>query len=100
MLTQKMVNDIAYKAVGCAMEVHKHLGAGLLESVYHSCMIEECKIQGLEVKTEVYVPIYYKGILIKERLRIDLLIENTVVIELKAVRKTYSTAPSATSYLS
>ena len=87
MLTQKTVNDIAYKVVGCAMEVHKNLGAGLLESVYQSCMIEECKLQGLEVKTEVSVPIYYKGILIRERLRLDLLIENTIVMELKAVEK-------------
>jgi GxxExxY protein len=87
MLTQKIVNDIAYKVVGCAMEVHKQLGAGLLESVYQSCMIEELKLQGLEAKTEVYVPIYYKGVLLEERLRLDLLIENTVIVELKAVEK-------------
>ncbi len=87
MLTQKIVNDIAYKVVGCAMEVHNQLGAGLLESVYQSCMVEELKLQGLKVKTEVSVPIYYKGVLLKETLRLDLLIENTVVVELKAVEK-------------
>lgn len=48
MLAQKHINDIAYKIVGCAIEVHKHLGPGLLESVYETCMIDELTAAGLK----------------------------------------------------
>ena len=85
MITQKSVNDLAYKIVGCAIEVHRHLGPGLLESIYKSCLIEEIIAGGLLVKSEIHVPIAYKGKDLGGVLKLDLLVENIVIVELKAV---------------
>jgi GxxExxY protein len=84
-MTQKYVNEIAYKIVGCAIEVHKTIGPGLLESVYQACLIEELLLAGLEAKSQVYVPILYKGKDLGGLLKLDLLVENLIVVELKAV---------------
>ncbi|MFA4852950.1 MAG: GxxExxY protein [Bacteroidales bacterium] len=56
MITQKYINEISYKIIGCAIEVHKHLGPGLLESVYEPCFIDEMGSDGLFVKSQIYVP--------------------------------------------
>ena len=58
--TKKFVNNIAYKIVGCAIEVHKQLGPGLLESVYETCMMDELISSGLNVDRHVSIPIQYK----------------------------------------
>ena len=83
--TQKYVNDIAYKIVGCAIEVHKHLGPGLLESVYEPCMIHELSSSGLSVISQVAVPINYKEKELGNVLKLDLLVEDIIIVELKAV---------------
>ena len=67
----KNINDLGYKVVGCAIEVHKYLGPGLLESVYESCLVEELRSSDLQVETQVSVPIDYKGKLLDSNLRID-----------------------------
>ena len=85
MITQKHINDIAYKIVGCAIEVHKCLGPGLLESVYQTCLIEELTNSGLIVQSQLYVPIKYKNKDLGGSLKLDLLIEKLVIVELKAV---------------
>lgn len=85
MVTQKSINDLSYKIVGCAIEVHKNLGPGLLESVYELCLIEELKKIGLQVQSQVFVPIKYKNINLGKILKLDLLINNLIIIELKAV---------------
>lgn len=85
MITKKLVNSIAYQVVGCAIEVHRNLGPGLLESVYQLCMIDELKEQGLNVQSQVYLPVIYKGKDIGGTLKIDLLVNDLVVVELKAV---------------
>lgn len=85
MKTQKYINEIAYKIVGCAIEVHKHLGPGLLESVYEPCLIEEIKNCGLSVKSQIYVPVKYKEKDLGGILKIDLLINELIIVELKAV---------------
>jgi GxxExxY protein len=85
MRTQKIINDLAYKIVGCAIDVHKHLGPGLLESVYEVCLIEELTAIGLIVQSQVYVPIKYKGKDLGGKLKLDLLVNDLIVIELKAV---------------
>ncbi|MEO6833361.1 MAG: GxxExxY protein [Chitinophagaceae bacterium] len=85
MLTQKTVNDIAYKIIGCAIEVHKQLGPGLLESVYHECMIEEIGCSGLQTQSQVWIPLYYRDKQLQGKLVLDLLVENCVIVELKAV---------------
>lgn len=84
-ITQKYINDLAYKIVGCAIEVHKHLGPGLLESVYEKCLIQELKEQDLLVKSQIRVPIYYKDTLLDNDLKLDLLVNDLIIIELKAV---------------
>lgn len=85
MITQKFINSLAYKIVGCAIEVHKQLGPGLLESVYEACLIDELKLNNLKVDQQLVVPIFYKGKKIKQDLRLDLLVEDLIVVENKSV---------------
>lgn len=84
-ITQKEINQLAYDIVGCAIEVHKYLGPGLLESVYEKCMIEELNNCGFNVLSQVPVPIRYKGKLLKQDLKLDLLVNDLVIVEIKAV---------------
>jgi GxxExxY protein len=84
-MTQKFINDIAYRIVGCAIEVHKILGPGLLESVYQSCLEDELVMSGLKVNSQVYIPIIYKGKDLGGALKLDLLVEDIIIVELKAV---------------
>ena len=84
-LSKKYINDLTYKIIGAAIEVHKILGPGLLESVYEKCMIEELEQQGLKVTSQGNVPINYKGKILDTVLRFDLLVEECIVVELKAV---------------
>jgi GxxExxY protein len=85
MITQKYINDIAYKIVGCAIEVHKEIGPGLLESVYESCFIEELLNAGLNVKSQIHVPVLYKGKDLGGMLKLDLLINDLIIVEIKVV---------------
>ena len=85
MITQAYINEISYKIIGCAIEVHKHLGPGLLESVYEACFIDEIRNSGLEVKSQLYVPVQYKGRDLGGNLKLDLLVNDLVIVEEKAV---------------
>lgn len=85
MITQKYINEISYKIIGCAIEVHKHLGPGLLESVYELCFIDEMRSVGLVVKKQIYVPIQYRGKDLGGSLKIDLLVNDLIIVEEKAV---------------
>jgi GxxExxY protein len=85
MITQKLINDYAYQIVGCAIEVHRQLGPGLLESVYQNCLLEEMTLQRLEVKSQIYLPVLYKGKDLGGQLKLDILVENLIIVELKAV---------------
>ena len=85
MITQNYVNAVAYNIIGCAIEVHKNLGPGLLESVYEICLIEELIELGLEVRSQIYVPVKYKGKDLGGTLKLDLLVNDLVIVELKAV---------------
>lgn len=78
-------NGIAYKVIGAAIEVHKYLGPGLLESAYHSCLKQELDILGLRYESEVPLALDYKGTIVDIAYRADLLVENKLLIELKAV---------------
>ncbi|MFM9945764.1 MAG: GxxExxY protein [Bacteroidia bacterium] len=86
-LTQKYVNEIAFKIIGCAIEVHKHLGPGLLESVYESCFIEEMIDSGLSVHSQVIVPIYYEGKNLGNNLKLDILVNDLIIVEEKVVEQ-------------
>ena len=74
-----------YKILGCVYEVYKQLGPGLLESIYEQAMIRELTMQGFAVKNQVQVPVYYKGELICPDLRLDLIIDDKIILELKSV---------------
>jgi GxxExxY protein len=85
MITQHLINALAYRVVGCAIEVHRHLGPGLLESIYHTCLLEEIRLSGMSAASQVLVPVSYKGQHLGKELKIDILVEKLIVIELKAV---------------
>jgi GxxExxY protein len=84
-MTKKYLDELTYKIIGAGIEVHKNIGPGLLESVYHKCLKQEFFLRGLNYKSEFIVPVEYKGIEVEADLRCDFLIENAIVVELKAV---------------
>lgn len=84
-ITQQLVNDISYGIIGCAIEVHKELGPGLLESIYEECMKVEMSKLKINFKVQVPVVINYKGHQINKTLRTDLIVEDLVIVELKSV---------------
>lgn len=84
-ITRKYINELSYKIVGCAIEVHKQLGPRLLESVYETCFVDELNSNGFYVQRQVPVPIIYKGKDLGTNLILDLLVNDLIIIELKAV---------------
>lgn len=78
-------NEISKKIIGAAIEVHKQLGPGLLESSYEICLAYELMQQGLNIVTQVALPVVYKEVKLEAGYRIDVLVENKVIIEIKAV---------------
>lgn len=86
-LSKTYLKDLIYNVNGAAIEVHKSLGPGLLESVYHKCIAKELSIKDSNFKTELVIPINYKGVTIDANLKCDLFIENCLVVELKTVEK-------------
>lgn len=78
-------NEISSKIIGAAIEVHKQLGPGLLESSYEKCLAFELIQQGMKIETQVDVPVFYKGIRLEVGYRLDLLVEDKVIIEAKTV---------------
>ena len=81
-------NEISKQILDAAITVHKTVGGpGLLESVYRDSLVQELRLRGLEVEKEVRVPVTYKGVVVGDPLRIDILVEGTVVVECKAVEK-------------
>ena len=83
--SRRELDAISYKTIGLAIEVHKELAPGLLESAYQECLWHELKNSGLYVEKQKALPIIYKDIKLDHGYRIDLLIENKVVLELKTV---------------
>ena len=82
------LNQLSSQIIKSAINVHKELGPGLLESVYQSCMIVELKDMNITVQAEVPLPIFYRGQKVSEEgFRLDLLVEDTVVVELKSMEK-------------
>jgi GxxExxY protein len=79
------INKITSAIIGCAIQVHKYLGPGLLESAYEECLIYELQLAGLGTERQKPVPVCYKEIKLECGYRIDILVENCVVIELKAI---------------
>ena len=81
------VNEVSGSVVDAAMKVHTALGPGLLESAYEACLLHELRKRGQKVLSQVALPVVYDGVKIDVGYRIDLLVENVVIVELKAVEK-------------
>ena len=81
----KSLNELSYLVIRCAMKVHTELGPGLLESAYAACLAHELRKNGLEVKTQVALPVHYDGVQIELGYRLDLVVGNQLVVELKAI---------------
>ncbi|MDA3812775.1 MAG: GxxExxY protein, partial [Candidatus Cloacimonetes bacterium] len=86
-MSKLLYEYLTNKIIQAAIEVHKNLGPGLLESAYEECFLYELVIMNLLVKQQVLIPIKYKNITIKTKYRLDLLVENKVIVELKSVEK-------------
>jgi GxxExxY protein len=85
MITKKYVNDIAFRVVGCAIKAHNYLGPGLLESFYQEALEYEFLVEGLSFKKQMAVPVIYKEKVLSTPLRLDLLVEDVVIVEIKSV---------------
>lgn len=79
------INALTYEVIGAAIEVHRTLGPGLLESFYRECLCRELSLRSIEFQRERGLPVQYKGIQLQCGYRLDLLVANLVVVELKAV---------------
>jgi GxxExxY protein len=80
-------NPISERVIGAAIEVHRHLGPGLLESSYHACLCRELELRKILYHSQVVLPLEYKGIQIAKGYVIDLLIEDSLIVEIKSVDK-------------
>jgi len=81
-------NELTEKIIGAAIEVHRHLGPGLLESAYEECLCYELRQLGLRFKRQAHLPIQYKSITLEAAYRMDLVVEDSVVVEIKATEDT------------
>jgi GxxExxY protein len=84
-LVEHPTNSISEKVIGAAIEVHRQLGPGLLESSYHACLFHELGLRGLRCRSEVILPLEYKGLRLEKGYLIDMLIEESLIVETKAV---------------
>jgi GxxExxY protein len=81
-----LYEDLTEQIIACAMTVHDTLGPGLLESIYHRCLVVELRAASLQVETERYVPVLYRGSVVGPPLKLDLVVAGLVVVEVKAVQ--------------
>ncbi len=86
-LIEHYTGQISEKAIGAAIEVHRQLGPGLLESSYHACLCRELELREIPHHSEVALPLEYKGLQIAKGYVIDLLIEDSLIVEVKSVEK-------------
>ncbi|MGG5209046.1 GxxExxY protein [Chryseobacterium sp. MIQD13] len=86
-MTKKEVTQLSYEITGFAIKVHKTLGPGLLESIYEECLKIELIKNGYDVKQQLYVPINYEGVQIETKLVVDLLVNDSIILKLKAVEE-------------
>ena len=86
-LIQHPTNPISERVIGAAIEVHRHLGPGLLESSYHACLCRELQLREIAYQSQITLPLEYKGIQIAKGYVIDLVIEDSLIVEIKSVEK-------------
>lgn len=80
-------HSLSAKVIGAAIEVHRHKGPGLIESIYERCLLHELGLQGIKATSQLLVPVEYKGLVFEEPLRLDVYIERCLIVENKAVEK-------------
>lgn len=78
-------DELIERVIGCAIEVHRHLGPGLLEGIYEDCLCLELTQLGIAHQRQVLLPIVYKGVQLEAAYRLDLVVENRLVVEIKAI---------------
>jgi GxxExxY protein len=81
----QQLNDLSHRIIGAGIEIHRALGPGLLESTYRTCMIYELRERCMDVVSEQLIPVRYKTLMLDGRYRIDLIVDDTIVVELKSV---------------
>lgn len=86
-MNKEQINKLSGIILDSAIEVHRNLGPGLLESVYELCLSKELSIRGIEHKRQVQLPVNYKGERLDADFRIDILVEDEIIVELKAVEQ-------------
>lgn len=79
------LNDLSKDILDASIAVHKEMGPGLLESVYECCLVKELSFRNIKCESQVQLPLYYKGELLNKEFRIDIFVENEIIIEVKAV---------------
>ena len=84
-MTNEQLNLISKEILDASFQVHKEMGPVLLESIYELCLMKELQLRGLNVQNQVSIPLIYKGFEISKDFRIDILVENEIITELKAV---------------
>lgn len=84
-MTQKFLNDLTHAIIGAAIEVHKELGPGLLESIYEKCLSHVLKENGYDISLHQKVPLQFRGLYLDCDLRFDLMVENAIIVEIKAI---------------
>ena len=85
--SQKTFSELSHRVIGCAIEVHRHLGPGLLEATYQQCLAHELHLQSIEFQIEWPLPVTYKEVRLDCGYRVDLLVENSLIVELKSVER-------------
>ena len=84
-MTQKYLNGLTHTIIGSAIEVHRELGPGLLESIYEKCLSHVLKQKGFQLLSQQKVPLVFRGLYLDCDLRLDLLVEDSIIVEIKAV---------------
>ena len=84
-MNNEELNKLSAKILDCAITVHKEMGPGLLESVYEQCLLKEFEIRNIKAVNQVAIPLVYKGYELSKDFKIDILVENEIIIELKSV---------------
>jgi GxxExxY protein len=78
-------NALSYKVIGAAIEVHKTMGSGLYEAIYEKCLMRELELQNISAINQMIVPVKYKGFTFSEKLRLDVIVDDCLILELKSV---------------
>jgi GxxExxY protein len=86
-LIEHPTNAVSERTIGAAIEVHRHLGPGLLESSYHACLSHELELRKIPYRSQVILPLTYKGVQLAKGYIIDLLVEESLVVEIKCIER-------------